>query len=61
MCSGPSENVQLFNVLLNALTVAFTAWLVHRRRKADMRESKHNGRSGGDGPSKDPSRDLGEV
>jgi hypothetical protein len=56
MCTGPSENVQLLNVLLNALTVAFTAWLVHRRRKADMRESNGADGSRGDGPPKDPDR-----
>jgi hypothetical protein len=59
MCDGPSENVQLFNVLLNALTVAFTAWLVHRRRKADIRESNGAERSDKGGPSKAPGRDVG--
>jgi len=61
MCSGPSENVQLLNVLLNALTVAFTAWLVHRRRKADIRESNGANGSRGDGQSKDPGRGSVEI
>jgi len=56
LCIGPSQNVQLLNVLLNALTVIFTAWLAHRRLMADRRERNGNGEThhsnGGHGKQK---------
>jgi hypothetical protein len=48
-CSGPSENAQLLNMVLNALNVALAAWLVNRRNAADRRE--RNGSNGKHGPT----------
>jgi hypothetical protein len=58
-CVGPSENAQMLNMVLNALNIGLAAWLVHRRRAADLRERNGNGKELGSSRSQLRNREPG--